>query len=359
MKNLTRTLFVFVMTMSIFALPLTSCGDDDDDKKTNPADKTELNALIEDCDALLATATTDEYPQSAIDAFQQAVNTAKAAATSTALTQTQVDNIVVNLTNAMTQFEKQAFSYIPDEALIIGLSFDEANAAELTTNGAHALKAVLTAGPSEIFGSDTSKPTYVEGVKGKAIHFTKGSHLEIANYTSDFLSNTMSIAVWVKPEATRGGNYIASLNFWNNWKFQVQEQNKPFFTVATTAGITDADNEAPNSAPNGEWTHLVVTLDLSKKELSFYVNGEWTKTWTSTTKDKLTGTMAPAFTNTIPFLIGAGNTYAGALEYYDWQGWNTPETWDYFIGSMDEFKIYNIALESGQISNLYNTEKTK
>ncbi len=355
MKNLLKNFFVLMTMVSICALPLTSCGDDDE--KTTPADKTELNALITDCEDLLASATTAEYPQEAITAFTNAVNLAKVAAAAPNLTQQEVNNVVANLNNAKTIFEKQAYSYIPEENLVIGLSFDEANNTELTTTGLHALKANLVAGPSEIFGTDTSKPTYVDGVQGKAIHFAKGSHLEITNYTSDFLNNTMSVAVWVKPEVTRGGNYIASLNFWNNWKFQVQENNKPFFTVATTVGITDADNETPNSAPNNAWTHLVVTLDLSKKELSFYVNGVLTKTWNNTTKGNLSGSIAAPFTNTIPFLIGAGNTYAGALQYYDWQGWNTPETWDYFIGSMDEFKLYNIALDAGQISNLYNTEK--
>ena len=239
-----------------------------------------------------------------------------------------------------------------------GLSFDEVAGVELTAEG-KGLKAVLKRAPAELFGDGKPMPTFPQGKKGKAIHFSEGSHLEISTFSrSDFEGKTMSIAVWVKPDKTKSGNYIISYNDWHSWKFQLQENNKPFFTVFTSKGCTDADNESDFSAPNGEWTHLVVVLDLTNENLTFHVNGGDdnggnTKIWDKSKKEFLTGTIVP---NEIsPLVIGAFNSYQAAM--IDWEGWDAENWNNYFEGAMDELKVYNIALTQGQVSKLYNSEK--
>lgn len=67
------------------------------------------------------------------------------------------------------------------------------------------------------------------------------------------------------------------MNYWENWKLNLQNEGKPFFTVATTVAGVDADNEHVESFPINTWTHLVVSMDLNAHTLSFYVNGELTK----------------------------------------------------------------------------------
>ena len=164
--------------------------------------------------------------------------------------------------------------------------------------------------------------------------------------------------LFVKPDLTRPGNYIISYNYWNSWKFQLQEQNKPFFTVHTNEdGWVDADNESDFSAPNETWTHLVVTLDLTAKKLVFYVNGALTKEWDNTTKPGLTGNAPWEYKNTLPLLIGACTTYAEADAEWNWDWGRTPEGWDGFYGAIDELKVYNIALTDGQVAKLYKDEK--
>jgi hypothetical protein len=194
---------------------------------------------------------------------------------------------------------------------------------------------------------------------GKAMYFNNGSHLEISDYAaSDLMGSQLSIAVWVKPDSTRAGNYIMSYNYWNSWKFQLQDQNKPFFTIHTNAdGWVDADNQADFSAPNNEWTHLVVTLNMSTKLLTFYVNGVNTMEWTAETKPGLTGTGPWQYKNTLPLMIAACTTYAEAKAEWDWSWAETPAGWDGFVGAMDELKVYNIALTDGQVAKLYNEEK--
>jgi hypothetical protein len=354
-KSFLKSVFIAFVALFAASSVFTACkSDDDDDVKT--ADKTVLTAVVDSCQTLLSQATTNDYPESAITAFTSVVATAKTALTNTSITQTSVDNLVVQLRQARATFLAAAYDAIPSSSLILGLSFDEGTGAQLKAAG-KGWTAVLKSGPSQIFGTATNLPSFVTGKVGKAMYFNNGSHLEISDYSaSDLMSSKISVAVWVNPDSTRAGNYIISYNYWNTWKFQIQEQNKPFFTVATSAGVTDADNQADFSAPNKTWTHLVVSMDLSTGKLVFFVNGAKTMTWTTTEKPALTGTLA-AYKNTLPLMIGACTTYAEAKASWNWSWAETPAAWDGFVGSMDELKVYNIALTDGQVAKLYKEEK--
>jgi len=350
--NFLKNAMIALMIVSFTGSMLISCKDKDDDGEK--ADKTALTALISECEGIINNASTDDYPQSAINAFTTVLNTVKTASEKSGITQIEVDNLVTQLTEAKNIFIAAAYEDIPAAALLIGLSFDEGQGTELTAAG-KGLKAVLKKAPAELFGDSKPLPTFVDGKKGKAIQFSEGSHLEIATYSRpDFEGKTLSISVWVKPSATKGPNYIMSYNDWHSWKFQLQDQNKPFFTVNATGGITDADNEADFSAPNGEWTHLVVALDLNNELLTFYVNAEEKKRWDINSKPTLTGTITPN-ANSWPIIIGAFASYQAAMS--DWDGWTTENWNNYFEGAMDEFKVYNIALTQGQVTRLYETEK--
>lgn len=353
-KNLFKSAFIALASLLMLSTVLTSCDPEEVDK----ADTTKLVALIDSCQTLVDDATTADYPQDAINTFNTVLTTAKAALTNTTISQTAVDNLIVQLRAARKTFLAAAYDAIPETALIMGLGFEEGTGTQLTTAG-KAWTAVLKKGPSEIFGTATNLPTFVNGKVGKAMYFNNGSHLEISNYTaSDLMGSQLSIAVWVKPDSTRAGNYIMSYNYWNSWKFQLQEQNKPFFTIHTNAdGWVDADNQADFSAPNDAWTHLVVTLNMNTKILTFYVNGVSTMEWNATSKPGLTGTGPWQYKNTLPLMIAACTTYAEAKAEWNWSWAETPAAWDGFVGAMDELKLYNVALTEGQVAKLYNEEK--
>lgn len=352
--NFFRSTFVACVSLALMATVYTSC----EKEEATPGDTTILVALIDSCQTLVDDATTVDYPTAAISTFTSALNVAKTAILDTKLPQSSVDNLVVSLRAAKATFMASAYDAIPATSLLMGLNFNEGAGTQLTAAG-KSWTAVLKKGPSEIFGTAaTNFPSFINGKVGKAMYFSNGSHLEVSDYTAnDLLGSTLSIAVWVKPDSTRAGNYIMSYNYWNSWKFQLQEQNKPFFTIHTnTDGWVDADNQADFSAPNNEWTHLVVTLNMNTKLLTFYVNGAITMEWNSTTKAGLTGTGAFPYATTLPLMIGACTTYAEA-NTWDWNWSRTPNGWDGFVGAMDELKLYNIALTEGQVSKLYNEEK--
>lgn len=355
-KNLLKSAFIACVSIILFAAAFSACKTEEPVK----ADTTKLTALIDSCQTILDDATTTDYPQAAITTFQGTLTTVKTAIENLGISQTEVDNLVVQLRAAKTTFLAAAYGAIPTSALLLGMTFDETVTSNQFTTEGKGWTANLVAGPSQVFGTNTGIPTFVTGKVGKAMHFGLGSHLEVSDYTASSLQGSqLSISVWVKPDSTRAGNYIMSYNYWNSWKFNLQELNKPFFTVATAAGVTDADNEGGGTAPNGGWSHLVVSMNLVTGTLTFYINGSSTMVWAKGTdkeKPNLTGTIK-AYGTVLPLMIGACTTYAEVIAKWDWVTPPIkPQGWDYFIGSMDELKVYNIALTDGQVAKLYKDE---
>ncbi len=354
---------VLLALCSIFLLTglLVSCGDNGGgDEPIVEANKTELNAILNECNTLLtAPDVAKNFPANAIEAFRKVVDAAKLVAQNKEATQSQVDAMVVQLQQAKEVFLGSELGIIPEKALIMEMTFDEKVTDNKFKTGGKGWTAELKKGEHAIFGEATNYPSFVKGKVGKAIYFSNGSHLAINDYTaSDLMGSELSISVWVNPDSTRAGNYIISYNYWNSWKFQLQEQNKPFFTIHTNEdGWVDADNQMDFSAPNKSWTHLVVTLSLKTKKLRFYVNGEMTMEWDNTTKEGLHGTAPFEYGTVLPLLIGSCTTYQEADAKWDWEWSRTPNGWDGFVGHIDELKLYNIALEEGQVIKLYEGEK--
>jgi hypothetical protein len=141
----------------------------------------------------------------------------------------------------------------------------------------------------------------------------------------------------------------------HRYKLQTQGGGKPFFTYKKVdGGIIDADNETDNSITAGVWKHVVISLNVTTKELKFFVNGTLTKTWTESNKG--IGPLIQTLTSPAPqpFIIGCVATDA---ELASWTWTETSTSLGYFKGAIDELKIYNIALSDGQVSKLYNDEK--
>lgn len=350
--------FVTLFLAVTLIVPIvTSCSEEK--TETSKADTAALTAELTACEAVLASATTADYPQEAIDAFKKVVAAVKAGLGKNP-TQSEVDNMLKQLQEAKAAFLAAAFDALPLNQMVCAWDFETAGD-NLVSNGTKGWTAVLKQGPAEIFGTDTQKPQVTEGVHGgKALSFDKGAHLEIADFTqADLLKDELSISAWVKPTKTVAGNYIISLNYWNTFKLNLQSENKPFFTVATENGIIDADNEMPQSVKENEWAHLVIVMSYKSHSLTFYVNGEKTKVWDETGKPQLASNKwaadyASPTGKKLPLLIGACTTYEEAST---WDWFSPTNEWDCFHGSIDQIKLFTVALTDGQVKKLYNDEK--
>ncbi|MFH1121263.1 MAG: LamG domain-containing protein [Bacteroidota bacterium] len=351
MKHLIKQSTLLLMLILGSAMILGSC-------KKEPVivegDKTALNALIVEADALAAGATASNYPQTAIDNFKATLATVKTTA-ATKLTQLEINNLVTQLTETMAAFKAQAYGYI-DEALYLnaGWHFDEGTGTTATAYSTVKHVATFKKGNTVILGADAMSPSWVDGVKGgKAVYLNKGAHLEVP-YTTSFLPAKLSIAVWIKPIELYENNYIVSQNYWQGYKLQTQGGGKPFFTYKKVdGGIVDADNETDNSIKINVWNHIVITVDGTAKELKFFVNGTLTKKWAEDRMGPLTQTLTNP--NPQPFIIGCVATDAELAANF--MEWTTADNLGYFKGAIDELKIYNIALTDGMIMKLYNDEK--
>lgn len=353
MKDLLKKHSFMLILLVSSVMIVGSCKKDDD--KVVEGDKTELNALIANVETKVNAATSADYPQAAIDEVKSVLQTVKTAA-ATSLTQDKITNLITQLNEAVASFDTKAYGFI-DESLYLnaGWHFDKGTGTTDTAFSATKQVATFKKGSTAVLGDAAMMPTWVDGVKGKAIHYDKGAHLEVP-YTTSFLPANLTISVWIKPDELYENNYIVSQNYWNGYKLQTQGGGKPFFTFKKAdGGIIDADNETDNSIKAAQWNHVVVTLNGTSKELKFYVDGTLTKTWTADTKGIGPITQTLTSPDPQPFIIGGVATDAElAANFMDW---TTADNLGYFKGAIDELKIYNIALSEGQVTKLYNDEK--
>lgn len=344
--------FMAIALMVGVASPVfVSCSDSKDEPKEEVnLDKTAINTEIADCEAIAAAATTDDYPAEAISTFKTLVTTVKAALEA-AKSQNQVDALLKQLQEGKATFLAAAFGAIPDSAVIAKWTFDT-DATNQVSEGTYQWTAVCTEAPA-IFGSK-AKPTFVDGISGKAVNLADGAHLQVSDFSEAAIQpKDFSISVWVKTSKTYSNNYIISYYFWNMWKLQVQDLNKPFFTFNGNQGICDADNELDQSVKEGEWTMITCVLSYTSHTLSFYVNGELTKTWDAEGKPALASTGWGSYTSPVgplPIFIGISTDEKMAATW-DWE-WNA-ESLGAFYGAIDNLALYNVALTAGQVKKLY------
>jgi len=316
----------------------------------------DLYALITQAQALYDAATTELYPQAAINNFRNSLESVQSDV-ATLLSETQLNNLFSQLTEAINIFQSQQYGLI-NESLYLnaGWHFDEGTGTTTTAFSPINHIATFKPGNSVLLGNGAMSPSWVQGVKGgSAVYLNMGAHLEVP-YTDSFLPENLSISVWVKPDELYEHNYIVSQNYWMGYKLQTQGSGKPFFTYSKTDGlITDADNELDNSVRAGEWNHIVISLNSLTKQLKFFNNGQLTRTWTEYDKG-----IGPLTRNLVspdpqPFIIGCMATDAEIAASF--MGWITAENYGYFKGVIDELRIYNIAVNEAQVLQLYNSEK--
>ncbi len=345
----------FAIAMVALTLMAVGCNKEKDPAKN--VDKTALTTLVNECQGIINAATTDNYPQAAIDVFKKAIEDVKAAADNAA-TDAAVASLVSRLTDAKTTFLATELDQINPDDIIFALSFDEGKGTELKTTGKNQWTAVLQKGAEELFPA-TRLPEFVDGKVGKALHFADASHLSISDYDVAKVTGIKNLAIscWVKPDQLRASNYIVSINSWHVWKFQTQDGGKPFLTLATNNGITDMDNETDGSVAVGSWSHLVVSWDGATGNIDMYVNGELTKTWEGAAHDgkhKAGSIISAPENDKVEIAIGSDETInmkrgADNAEISAWDA--------YFAGTIDELAVYSAPLTSGQVKKLYNAQK--
>jgi len=177
-------------------------------------------------------------------------------------------------------------------------------------------------------GTLYNSPAWVDGKFGKALSFDgSNDYLQtpiISNTLTDF-----TMEAWVKASSVPDDRRIVMGSGWNynDWYIGINLSSntgapakKWLFWVAGNSQI--AYLAAPDEIVAGAWYYLVATYEGTTGK--FYINGNYIGSFTFTRK-----------TDTNPFQIG--RSYNG----------------EYFNGLVDEVRVYNRALTSEEVSDLY------
>jgi hypothetical protein len=354
MKSLFRKPIVFLLVIFCISglVMLNSCSDDDD---AEPVVTTALQSAIDDAEELLATTVEGnndgQYPTAARTALQTAITAATAVVDNTASTQAQVDAAVVSLGQAVTTYEAAVITPIAEADLVANWTFNEGTGTTANDISANGFDGTFKTGPAA-WGAGF--PTWVadrNGDAGQAIHVNNGGNVEIP-YNTKLNPATMTVSLWIKADEINANNRFLGLQSWIGYKFQLQDINRPFFTVHSNDDKY-YDRDAAVALPINEWHHIAVTFGGGN--MVFYIDGTAVKTWEDTpgTAMSISGT---------PYNLVIGqdfptDQYAATATNFDIDH-KIPLDWGgYFRGSLDELRLYKTALTASQIQSIYDREK--
>lgn len=346
-----RSLLGVLMAFMLMVVLFEACKKDDNPTVT-PADKSKLNARIDSANTAYNAAVegvqVGQYETGSKATFKALIDAATTVKSNANATQTDVNNAYTNLGQAMTTFANKKVQEIAPQNLVLYLKMD-GNTNDASGKG---FNGTLKAGAAK-WGAGT--PTLTKdryGVADKAYHFFKGGNIEVPYNSALNPSKEITLSVWARMDSTRENNYIIALNRWNGYKLNLQKTDKAFFTVKTSNnGIQEEDHTDPSLNKN-QWYHIAVSYKSG--DMSFYINGVLTKTWTTKTGDPI------GVKSNINLVIGQDlptsiytndqkDNADGNNFFVDWGG--------YFGGDLDEVRIYNVALSGTQVKSIYTAEK--
>jgi len=349
-KVLKISMVAFVFTLAIF----TSCKKDDEKVPTN-VDKTELQALYDQCVALHDGATEGtnpgQYAPGSKADFKIVIDAAKTVIDDLYTTEAAVAAIKVQLATAQDVFISRKIQPVSTEFLIAQWLFN-GDATDASGNGHDG---ELKTGHTNFYDAGSAVlPVLVAdrfGNAGKAYYFDKGANIEVP-YSSKLNPDAeLSISVWIKMESQANNDYIISLDRWIGYKLNLQSEDKVYYTIRkqtdpdTWEFVCDDDSN-PYTVNENEWTNIIVSYG-ALGVIKFFANGEKVREITDrgvtgglmqVTKNLVIGQQLP----TADYLVEEPNATDG-----------------YFKGAMDDLRLYNKALTDAEALSLYTLENAE
>jgi chitodextrinase len=154
------------------------------------------------------------------------------------------------------------------------------------------------------------------------------------------ISDYTTVGFWIRVDSTNIADaeaYVLDFGHWSQrWKISLPQHLKIVWTTNSNTTqfptlIHDMDSKDGNEMIKGYWWYVTMVHDGTSDII--YVNGE-----------EVNKLPAPGKLNTTGLSLGMGN--------------NPIEGKQYFIGGLDEVKIYNKALTGGEIKQLFNSGTT-
>ncbi len=346
--------FLMIALIAGGLMTFPACSDDDDDDDI-VVDKTELATLIQEAEGLIENTTEGtaegQYQYGSQAALQEVIDLAKAVYDDENATQTEVDNVVIALDQAIQDYEAAKVVPIAPEALVGHWTFNEGEGTQVMDFSGNNFNGEFKTGHSHWGEGSPQWATDRYGNENQALYFNEGANVEIP-FSTQLNPQEISISLWMKPDDLAepwANNYMVSLNRWNGYKLQLQDSPKVFFTIKALHEGDPVWHDRDNVSPEinlGEWYHVAVTY--KDGEMGFYLDGTQVHLW-----DNTPGT-AIALDEPINLTIGQDlptdvyTTDEGDF-FVNWGG--------YFQGVLDDIRIYNTALSASQVESIYDLEK--
>lgn len=342
-----------VLIISLFAIAAFSSCKKDSTPSEPVANKTRLTFVIDSLTTVLNSAVeghqAGQYGNGAKAELKKSIDFATSVKSDTKYTQAQVDATVTILLKDGKTFATFQILDVSPENLIAFWKFDgdvkdvsgNKHDGTLKTGWIGTTAATATDG-----GTLPVLTTDRYGVSNKAYGFDKGAYVEVP-YNVKLRPSSFTISLWVKRKTTSAGNYMISLNRWLGWKFQLQTSDFLYLTVNTDKGYVDLDDN-PGVVPVDTWT--MVTASFTNGAMNFYINGALTR------KTEPTGGNPIALTTPVNLAIGnelPKSAYDFSPTASDFAFWGA----NYFVGSLDDIRLYNKALSDAEVNSIYVMEK--
>ncbi|MCB0592843.1 MAG: T9SS type A sorting domain-containing protein [Lewinellaceae bacterium] len=167
------------------------------------------------------------------------------------------------------------------------------------------------------------------GRANKAYQFDGVNDEAMANNSVQLNSDYTTVGFWINVNElpAQGEAYLLSFGGWQErWKISLPSHGKMVWTTNNTSGISDMDAGDGNELQPGAWTYVAMVHDGAKDKI--YING------VSVAEKDVSGTL-----NSTAYPLG--------------MGFNIVDGGSYFNGSLDDIQIYNVALTSQEIADLY------
>jgi hypothetical protein len=352
MKRTKKFITAGIMMIAVIAI-FYSCKKSEKTQNFN-SDKSKLSLEVDTATTLYDTTQTgkqeNHYPQAARTALTTAINLAKSVTTSSTFTQQQVNNAQANLQRAIASYKNNRVQPVSPANLVAFWLFS-GNPADSSGNGHDGTLKTNYVGSSAATATDGNTlpvlTTDRYGNANSAYMFNNGAYIEIP-YDSSLYPSSFTISVWVMPTTASNGNYIFSVDHYFGYKFQLQSNNFPFLTVSTDTGIHDIDDN-PGAVASNKWSHVIVTW--SAGVATFYINnGIPVKTVNAT------GNLIAA--KTIVNACIGNELPKSAYNFTDTSNPNYFYGASFFIGALDDLRLYNKVLNSTEINSLFTMEST-
>jgi Concanavalin A-like lectin/glucanases superfamily len=182
-------------------------------------------------------------------------------------------------------------------------------------------------------------PTHPNG-GSQNIKFDGQQDSVLAPNAAQLISDYATVSFWIRVDNQNLADaeaYILDFGHWSNrWKISLPQHLKIVWTTNSNNTqfpnfISDMDSGDGNELVKGFWWYVTMTHDGTEDKI--YVNGQLANSKPALGK-----------LNATSFPLGFGN--------------NPIEGGQYFIGALDEVKIYNKSLTATEIEHLYNTGTT-